>query len=149
MKWIPIFHQMTEIREKLDSIYKVDNQWKYRPRKEGFKIYAAKIYYFWNLFFCKQFWNQHQSTDFTEEISKEEDTFESQIDSDKEKSSEELPSLDDADDEEEYDEIGDEEVDFNSDVPEKGWFQNLLSENFYSVQFLVVLSLFEASKMFF
>jgi len=42
MKWIPIFHQMTEIREKLDSIYKVDNQWKYRPRKEGFKIYAAK-----------------------------------------------------------------------------------------------------------
>ena len=42
MKWIPIFHQMTEIREKLDSIYKVDNQWKYRPRKEGFKIYAGK-----------------------------------------------------------------------------------------------------------
>ena len=43
MKWIPIFHQMTEIREKLDSIYKVDNQWKYRPRKEGFKMFAAKF----------------------------------------------------------------------------------------------------------
>ena len=72
---------------------------------------------------------RNQSTDFTEEISKEEDTIESQIDSDKEKSSEDLPSLDDADDEEEYDEIGDQEVDFNSDVPEKGCFQNLLLEN--------------------
>ena len=46
MKWIPIFHQMTEIREKLDSIYKVDNQWKYRPRKAGFKIYSSS--FFWH-----------------------------------------------------------------------------------------------------
>ena len=45
MKWIPIFHQMTEIREKLDSIYKVDNQWKYRPRKEGFNFFSSKIFY--------------------------------------------------------------------------------------------------------
>ena len=58
MKWIPIFHQMTEIREKLDSIYKVDNQWKYRPRKEGFKIYSSKTNdHFWShlVFFAINF----------------------------------------------------------------------------------------------
>ena len=100
MKWIPIFHQLTEVREKLDSIYKVDNQWKYRPRK-----------------------STNLKTEETEEISKEE---EDTVEDSEEKSSEDLPTLDDADDEEEYDEIGDEEIDFNSNVPEKGRFQTSL-----------------------
>ena len=102
MKWIPIFHQLTEVREKLDSIYKVDNQWKYRPRK-----------------------STNLKTEETEEISKEE---EDTVEDSEEKSSEDLPTLDDADDEEEYDEIGDEEIDFNSNVPEKGRFQTLLQK---------------------
>merc|ERR1712131_52315 len=111
MKWIPIFHQMTEVRDKLDSIYKVDNQWKYRPRKS----------------------TDFSTTTTTEEISKEEDTFEGDSE---DKSSEDLPSLDDADDEEEYDEIGDEEVDFNTNVPEKDISLIVIDFfNFYAFQF--------------